>query len=210
MPDFPSNDMSQDGKKTRPSAQDKNVKRVTKSRVIRKKRQGNPFASSLAESLGSVVTDVIVPRALDVFVDASTQTIENLAYGTNNKKPRRTRSGGGSYISYNRYSSPSTARRSEPAPRQRDEDRHINRKRDRHDFDDIILESRAEANDVLDSLYELVSSYGYATVADLYELVGIKATYTDENWGWTELHSTAVRKVRRGFIIDIPRPEFLD
>ena len=107
-------------------------------------------------------------------------------------------------------SSPSTARRSEPAPRQRDEDRHINRKRDRHDFDDIILESRAEANDVLDSLYELVSSYGYATVADLYELVGIKATYTDENWGWTELHSTAVRKVRRGFIIDIPRPEFLD
>ena len=84
------------------------------------------------------------------------------------------------------------------------------RARASHDFDEVILQSRAEAEEVIDNLYEVVSQYGAASVADLYQLVGITASHQDTKWGWTELRGTGVSKVRHGYLLDLPQPVPLD
>ena len=110
----------------------------------------------------------------------------------------------GGYVSYNRYSTANTphGRREEP--------REIsNRSRSSHTFDEIILETRAEAEEVMDRLFDLIARYEQVTVSDLYSLVGATAKYTDENWGWTDLRGSKVERIRNGYLLDLPRTEFL-
>jgi hypothetical protein len=79
-----------------------------------------------------------------------------------------------------------------------------------HDFNEIILATRVEAEEVLDRLFDILNKYQTVSVSDLYELVGITANFTDEKWGWTELRGSQVAKVRNGYLLDLPRPEPLD
>ena len=37
--------------------------------------------------------------------------------------------------------------------------------------------------------------------ADLYDLVGINGSYTDNKYGWTHLRSTDVQRVRDGYLL---------
>ena len=87
------------------------------------------------------------------------------------------------------------------------------RARAAHDFDEIILPTRVEADEVLDRLFNLVSEFESATVSELYELVGIDASYTDNKYGWTSdggLRGANVARVRDGYLLDLPKPELLD
>ena len=49
-----------------------------------------------------------------------------------------------------------------------------------------------------------------ATVADLYELVGVTGEYTDNKYGWDSLGSASVTRVRGGYLVDLPRTRLLD
>lgn len=84
------------------------------------------------------------------------------------------------------------------------------RGRARHDFDEIVLDERAEAEEVIDKLYEVVSRYEFATVADLYDLVGLPSNHTDHKWGWSDLRGAGVSRIRDGYLLDLPDPEPLD
>lgn len=100
------------------------------------------------------------------------------------------------YVQYHRMSQPAQA----PQPVM------SRRARARHDFDEIVLTSRAEAEDVIDRLFDLVGKYDTASVADLYELVGFDSAHTDYKWGWTDLRGAGVAKVREGYLLDLPDP----
>ena len=76
-----------------------------------------------------------------------------------------------------------------------------------HNFDGIILESRREAEEVIDRLGDLIDNYDAATVSDLYELVGITGSFTDDKWGWTDIRSAGIRRVREGYLLQLPRTE---
>ena len=79
-----------------------------------------------------------------------------------------------------------------------------------HNFDEIVLESRAEVYDVLTILEERIERFGAATVADLYDLVGETPTFADRNYGWTAIDGrSGTRQVRNGWLIELPRPELL-
>lgn len=91
------------------------------------------------------------------------------------------------------------------------EEREVERGRDRgrsraggYSYDDIILESRAEANDVISRLDEIIDVYGMASVADLYDLVGITGQYTDNNYGWKDIGSASHVSVRDGYLLKLP------
>ena len=77
------------------------------------------------------------------------------------------------------------------------------------EFDDIILATRDEAESVLNRMYDLLGDYKMVTVAELYTMVGISGDFTNENWGWRNLQSAKIRRVRDGYLIDLPRPEEL-
>lgn len=185
---------------------EKKVHRVTSSEPIRRKKSlGKNFKKTFfgGDARGAmqyVVFGVLIPAAKDALADAGAQGIERLIFGDSRRKgPMQRPSGPQGYVSYNRYSMGG-----QPAQ----EPRSISRRaRAQHDFEEIILTSRQEAEDVIDNLFNIVSRYDAATVSDLYELVGLESTHTDQKWGWADLRGAGVARVRNGYLLDLPEPE---
>lgn len=188
---------------------EKKVEQVVSGQVIqRKKTLGGKIketftgeaASSVAEY---VLFDVIVPAAKAMLADAASQGAERLLFG--DSRERRVVSGGRqSYTPYNRVSSSSS--KTEYNSR-----RNMSyRARATHNFDEIVLDSRGEAEEVLDRLADLIRDYDVATVADLYDLVGITGSFTDDKWGWFDIRSASVSRVREGYLLNLPKTEPVD
>ena len=75
-----------------------------------------------------------------------------------------------------------------------------------HELDTIIiLESRGEAEDVLERMDELIATYQVVSVADFYDLVGVSGNYTDNKYGWTDIRNASVIHVRDGYMIKLPK-----
>ncbi len=196
----------------------KKIEKVVAGGVVRRKKPlGKRFAETFvggdAKGVWNyVLFDVLIPAAKDMASDAVTQAVERMLFGENRSSSRRSASRRGGkpndYVSYNRYSSPSNP----PWHDRRDESsRNVSRRaRASHDFDEIILATRAEAEEVIDRLFDLVSKYESASVADLYELVGVTGSYTDDKWGWTDIRGAGATRVRNGYLLDLPKPEPLD
>lgn len=203
--DFPSNNETSKKGVTG----DKNIERVTSGEATRRKKSlrkqfSETFVAGDAKTaVRYVIFDVLLPAAKDMIVDAGSQGIEKLIFGDSRRRGSRSpQSGPTGYVSYNRYSM---------GDRPGSSQRVISRQaRARHNFDEIILDQRTEAEEVIDRLFDLVSRYDSATVADLYELVGLSSNHTDHKWGWTDLHGAGVSRIRGGYLLDLPEPEPLD
>lgn len=204
-PEFPPNSETSKNR----VIEDKNIEQVTSSKARRKKRSlrkqfSETFVAGDAKSaVRYVIFDVLLPAAKDMVVEAGSQGIEKLIFGDSRRRGARSpQAGSTGYISYNRLSMGDR-----PGPPQRVMSRQA---RARHNFDEIVLDKRSEAEEVIDRLFDLVSRYDQATVADLYELVGLSATHTDHKWGWTDLMGAGVARIRGGYLLDLPDPEPID
>jgi hypothetical protein len=94
--------------------------------------------------------------------------------------------------------------------RHQERSRPSGRGRSRHQFDDIIIESKPEAEEVLTVLVEAIEMYESCAVADLYEAVGLPTDFTDHKWGWFNLSSAYVKRDRVGYSLVLPKPEPLE
>lgn len=72
-------------------------------------------------------------------------------------------------------------------------------------FDDVIMDSRGDAQEVLNMMNDLLKEYGAVSVADLYDLAGISAPFTYRDWGWYDLRSASYRATRDGWLLVMPR-----
>lgn len=191
---------------------DKKLEKVVTGDVSRRKKPlGKRFTETLFGGDGRgvlqyILLDVLVPAAKDTIADVVSQGIERALFGEARSSSRRTgprNPGSSGHVSYNRYSgSPLTGRREEP--------REVSRRaRGNHDFDEIILATRVEAEEVLHRMDDLLRKYETVSVGDLYELVGVDSSYTDEKWGWIDLADAGIRRVNRGYLLDLPKPESL-
>jgi hypothetical protein len=70
-----------------------------------------------------------------------------------------------------------------------------------------VFKSRTEAEAIIDKMIELIEKYEVATVYDLYNLMDVTGTFTDQKWGWTDFTPAHVTRVRKGYMIDIPKPK---
>ncbi len=197
-------------------AGDKKIERVVVGPVSRRRkplgaRLREMFVAGNTDSVAQyVLFDVILPAAKDAIADAVSQGIEKMLFGEARSTSRRTgaRPGSSGYVSYNRYG-PQQRNWSPTSPRD-SQRQQTTRTRTNHNFDDVILATRAEAEEVVDNLFNLVNKYEQATVSDLCELVGIPSNFTDEKWGWTNIRGAGVTRVSNGYLLDLPRPEPLD
>lgn len=188
------------------------VARVTRSKAtLRKKPLYKKFLDAFRpeDNVGFVeytLLEVLAPGIKDVAADAVHGAIDN-ALGTSVPRGRRGRRGDSGYTSYNRMSSARPRGR-----RDRDDDRHSRRdSRVADDVREIILDSRVEAEEVIDNLIELASKYEVATMRDLLSLIGEPHNQTHEDWGWADLRGARIHRVgRNGYLLDLPRPEPLD
>lgn len=190
-------------------------KRVTTGEVRREKKTfWGKFKEVIigddAQNVGSyILFDIAVPAFKNFIYDSLTQGAEQTLFGRNSRgggSSRNNRSGSGSnYTSYNKVYGNSSNRAREEDPY----DRHVDRRsRANHDFENIVIENRGEAEAVLDQLCFMIDEYDVAKVANFYDAVGITPSFQDNKWGWTNLSTASVRRARGGgYILNLPRPE---
>ena len=179
---------------------------VVKGEVVRHEKslgvKIKEYFTGDAQSVGQyILFDVLLPAAKDTIVDVFTQGIQRTMYGDSDRGRRS--SGRSGYTSYNRMYTGGGYR-----DRDRDRDERpalSDRARSRHEFDEIVIPSRGEAEEVLDRLHVLIEEYGWATVNDFYDLVGLTGAFTDDKWGWEDLRDARVVHARNGFVINLPR-----
>jgi hypothetical protein len=214
--EFPSNSHQAKATEPQPDPVKKIDKVVTNDVTRRKKPLGKRFAETFvggdARSVSHyVLFEVLVPAAKDTISDAVSQGVERLIFGESRSGSRRSggyrSSGAGSFVSYNKMSQ----RNADPR-REREDVRGLSRRaRASHDFDEIILATRAEAEEVIERLYDIVRTYEVATVGDLMELVGATPNYTDNKWGWTDMTGARAERTRGGgYVLDLPKTEAVD
>ena len=202
--DYPSNSES-DRVEESPK---KDIQKVTSGSLRRPsatKRLGKAMIAEDAKSVGSyVLWDIIIPAAKEMVSTAVSSGIERALFGESysSKRGSTRKSGWTSYRSPSRVTYSSSPERRERKPREEDPI---------EDISDVLIPTRQEAYEVVDRLREVAERYDIATLGDLYGLVGISSKYTDEDWGWTPdgLHDCGVKRVRDGFILEIPDPSYL-
>lgn len=75
----------------------------------------------------------------------------------------------------------------------------------RHVTEEIIFDSRKDAEDILAKMNELIDAYGFVTIAEYYELCSFeKSTFRDHQYGWTNLDKMEVVHGRNGYFIKMP------
>lgn len=176
---------------------DKKIQKVVHGKVKTKPKSGmskitEVFISEDAANVKSyIVMDVLVPAVKKAISDIVRDGIDMILYGESRGRRSSTSS---SYVSYRDYS------RSDDRDRFRD-----SRTRSGYNHDDIILESRGEAEEVLTRMDELIDTYGVVSVADLYDLIGKSCEYTDNKYGWTNIRNAEPIRVRDGYMLKLPK-----
>jgi len=194
-----------------PEIPKKKVEKVISGDAIRQKKPlgkkiKEMFIGGTSQSVGQfILMDIVVPNVKDLLADVVSQGVEKMIFGDTRSASRRTGSrpsGQNGYVNYNRMSN--------QPPRRDDPRQNISRRaRATHDFHEIIIPTRQEAEEVLDNLIEILSKYGQASVSDLYDLCGITPQFTDEKYGWTDLRGADLTRTRNGYLIDLPKPEYI-
>jgi len=207
MRDFPSNSQRVREGSEGPSQEPRRVEQVTSAEAERRKvglgrKFKGAFINGTARGAGEyMIAEVIVPAIRDTMIDALQGGIERFFNGEG--RIRRTGHtsgypGQGPQVNYSAMSmgKPPTSRTLSQQSRAR------------HDFGEIVIHNRAEAEEVLDRMYEELSRYGQVTVAVLYELTGIAGSHTDHKWGWTSLRGAKLDRVRSGgYLLNLPEPQ---
>lgn len=74
-------------------------------------------------------------------------------------------------------------------------------------LEDVIFSSCKDVEDVLNGMKEIIEQYGFATIADFYDLCGIcKVAYKSSKYGWIKIDECEPVRVRDGYKIDLPKP----
>lgn len=179
-------------------AEKKKVEKVVTGTVRTKKKSkfADVFISEDAKNVKNyAIMEVLIPALKKAVVDIVTDGINIIFYG---EKGRRT--SGVDRISYNRFSDTRASSR-----------QALTRATSVYDYDKITLESRGEAEAVLTGLTDMIDTYGQATVADLYDLIGISHNFTDNNYGWYNLsEARAVPAFGGGYTLRLPRVSPID
>lgn len=139
-----------------------------------------------------ILMDVIVPAVKKAIYDLVVGTLDMSLYGGRGEGRRPT----ADKISFRDYNGIS----------RRDERTYGGtRTTSGYTYDDIVVETRGEAEAVLSRMDEIMEEYGTVRVADLYDLVGVTGQYTDNSYGWTNIRNAEVVRVRDGYKIKMPR-----
>lgn len=201
MAEYRSNSDKSREKQTNKPVPEKKIEKVVQGEVRSKKKSGlqkitDAFVpDDVANVKSYIIEDIVVPAAKEILLD-SVKAILGINGKNGNKQTPASR------VSYRQYYNNDSRRNYSSGG---------NRSRNSYDFDDIVIDNRGEAEEVLDRMEEIIATYGFVSVADFYELVGVPSNYTDNNYGWSNLRNAYVDRLRDGgYIIKLPRAFQLD
>lgn len=201
----------------RPRAK-KVIKGEATTRIPLGRRIMQSFTGDDAQTVGQyVLFDVILPAVKDLIVDAGKEALERAFFGQGSgpRSGGSRRSGGSSFSGVNNR----TNYRSRYPGRNFEDDRDDRRSpreraRNSRGYEDVILETRGDAEEALDALRDHIAEYGDVTVADLYDMVGYderSGDYMTRSWGWNDLRDAEVKRLRSDqYLLDLPPTIRLD
>ena len=156
------------------------------------------FLSDDSRDIGDyILYDLIIPGIKNAILDTLERAFFSTGGGSRNRSDSYERA---SYSSF--YKSSENKRRSE--------NRRRSERREGIDYKHIILKNRDDADRVCDLLRDSIKEYGTATVASLLELVGEESSWADNDYGWDRERDISIRRVRDGYLIDVPEAVYLN
>lgn len=173
----------------------KPLEKVVTGKVRTKKNEMRKLADIfIAEDIDTVkkylLEDILVPTIRNTIVDMIINGAQIIFLG---KAGGRTSRSIAERVSYSKCYKGDDRRFDDPRPKPQ------------ASYDDITVDSRGEAEAVIDRMLEEIESYGMVSIADLYQLVGITPEHTDYKYGWTDLRRAEVERVRDGYRLKLPR-----
>ena len=183
---------------------EKKIEKIVSGNVKTKKRSDGSkllgiFTREDTDKIKSYIKDdVVIPNIKDVIW----KIIKNGAHMLIFHEPADSRDrSSGSKISYNRcYDNRDDRRNVQPA-----------RIPSRFDYDDIIFETRGDAEAVLVQMDAVIEEYGQVSVLDLYDMAGITAPdYTSKKYGWTNISTARAVRDGDGYVLRLPKAMPLD
>lgn len=170
----------------------------TKKRNGMKKFAGSIVSSDVDTVTQYLLTEVLIPAAKRTISDIVTNGIDMLLYNEAGRSHRR--NGGGSKFNYSGcFDRPSEPRRAGSA------------NRTGFDYDEIIFDSRGDAELVLEGMEMMIEKYGRISVADLYDMADVSNTnFAAHKYGWADIRNARVAHVRDGYILNLPHPMPID
>ena len=181
---------------------------TTNVKVKNNQNDKKPFRKFFAEDakkVGShVVESVVVPSLQKLLSDAVKGAVDWLIYGSRGPRGYSTQSTGIGTVSYSSlYRQPTGINGPyqpvgvpQGQPMQRPGTLSVN---------EITFYDRGEAEKVLQCLCESLERYGTVAVADFYDLVGQRCSYTDQKYGWYDLRPAQIIRAYDGYVIQFPK-----
>lgn len=204
IPDYKPNTKKYKEEQAQNQTEKKKVDKVISGTAkVKKKSELRKFVDNfIADDVSSVkdywVKDVLVPNIIDTIEDIVVGGIRTLLRGESGRRDHRSsRSyGSPSYVNYSRYSD-----------RRDDRRNNDNQTRRGYGYDDVVVNSRADAEAVIEQMDGIIDTYDMVSVADLYDLVGMTSNYTDNNYGWKNIRNAEPVRLRDGgWMIKMPKP----
>lgn len=186
--------------------EEKRIERVTTSEVKTKKKSPVVlFANRIGlvpEDIEDVKEYIIREQIIPTFKNLFFDVLQAIIFGNTDSKGNYRR--GGSRTSYESYYDRNGRR----------DDRNRRGKIINFNYDDIVFDTRADVERVLDAMEEAMYRYDNVSVWDFYEFAGITdCPYTYRKYGWDEeddINKAKVIRASNGYIIKLPRPRSLD
>lgn len=182
------------------SSEEKKVgKVISGSAKSKKKGEMRKFADVfISEDIGNVKSyifmEVLVPAVKKAISDIVTNGVNMILYGETRQKKNTT-----TKVSYGKYyvNSGEQERRSSS---------YRQSGRNGFDYDEIIFETRGDAESVLDAMNEIISQYGVVSVGDLYDLADVSTdNFAVNKYGWTDIAGCKAVRVRDGYVLKLPK-----
>lgn len=176
---------------------ERKIPKVVSGKVKTKKNNGRKLVSMfISEDAADVKSYIVMDVVIPTIKKAISETVDMILYG--GSKGNRARSS--SKVSYRSYYDDKRDDR-------RDSDY---RARSRFDYDDIIFNSRGEAEAVREQMVEVIDQYGFVTVADMYDMADLPAPYTSSKYGWTNIRTAETVRARDGYVLKLPKAMPID
>lgn len=165
------------------------LSKVVKTKARRRKGGGLKkianiiLAEDIEDAKIQLVSDVIIPAIRQALHDIFDRGSNLMFLGFENRNGKSK----ASKVSYRDYYESDR----KPA------ERYVSRSKTL-EYNDVIFDSKSEAEEVLFGMDELIEVYGSASVADYYEFVGITGDYSAHDYGWTDIRNAHIDRVRDG------------
>lgn len=175
----------------------KRDKVVSAETSTRKKSDVEKFAMDISSVKSTVISDIVIPSIKQLISEMVKTSIDMLLFHEVRQDNRRPTASKISYNSYyedqRRYASPNTSRTA-------------------YDYDDVVFQTRGDAESVLGAMEEIVDQFDLVSIADFYELSDIpNPNFTATKYGWTNLRTAEVVRLRGGgYAIKFPKASRID